>query len=89
MQKDLKTRLKLRPPDKFKKRGLRFLPKAKTALKELKIDEESFLKKFDPQMGSYDISNAETLFRFYGRYNRSGMYVIHCREIPIEKELSS
>ena len=84
MQKDLATRLKLRPPHKFKKRGLRFSPKAKVVLEKLEIDEKTFLEEFNPQLGAHEIiDKGETLFQFYGRYNRSGLYMIHCRETAI------
>ena len=87
MQKDLLTRLKLRPPWKFKKRGLQFSPGARNALKDLNWDEKEFLKEFNPSHGAYEIIHGDQVVaRFYGRYNQSGIYMIHYRKTPQGRE---
>lgn len=90
MIKDLKTRLKLRPPWKYKQKGLRFSPGAEKALSTLGWDKEEFVKEFNPQHGAYEIvHDGEVVGRFYGRYNQSGVYMIHYRKMPgADKELS-
>ena len=83
MIKDLKTRLKLRPPWKYKKKGLKFSPSAEEALNNLGWDKEEFVKEFDPTYGAYEIIHDDVVVgRFHGRYNQSGIYMIHYRKMP-------
>ena len=81
MSKNLEERLKLRPPWKFKKRGLQFSPGAQKALESLNWSTKEFLEKFKPEEGPYEIMEDNCVIgRFYGRYNRSGIYMIHYRD---------